>query len=360
MFDSLFIINNVTLVFRREIYREMKKVFVWFVGLLLLSTSCSEEAEKETKLTPKQNQTENTTKPIEVPNFNSDSAYQYIEDQVNFGPRVPNSLEHVACRDYLEHQLEAFGFEVFRQTFMAQAYDGTLLNSYNIIGSYNPEAKKRILLASHWDSRPFADQDEDEANWRTPVDGANDGASGVGILLELARTLNNTSEKPNVGVDIIFFDSEDYGAPQFYEGETKAEDWCLGSQYWAANKHTPNYTAFFGILLDMVGAPNATFYKEGQSMHYAPSVVQKVWQTAQGAGFGDYFVNAYSSPIIDDHVFVNYIANIPMIDIIHYNHQNPGQYFGEYWHTHDDNMNAIDKNTLKAVGQTLLYVLYGE
>ena len=167
-------------------------------------------------------------------------------------------------------------------------------------------------------------------------------------------------DKPNVGVDIIFFDSEDYGAPEFYEGETKAEDWCLGSQYWATNKYPDNYVAYFGILLDMVGAPNATFYKEGQSMYYAPSIVQKVWQTAQDAGFNDYFVNAYSSPIIDDHVFVNYIANIPMIDIIHYNNQNPNQYFGEYWHTHKDNMDAIDKNTLHAVGQTLLHVLYSE
>jgi hypothetical protein len=297
-------------------------------------------------------------KVVTVPSFSEDSAFKFIENQVSFGPRVPNSPAHRKTANYLEEKLKEFGANVTVQAFEAKAYDGTMLNLRNIIGSYNPKASKRIMLAAHWDSRPFADQDS--VNRRKPIDGANDGGSGVGVLLELAKVIHDAKVKPDVGVDIFFFDGEDYGQPDFDKENGRVEDsWCLGSQYWAKNKHVPGYSAYYGILLDMVGGKNARFAMEGTSMHYAPSIVQKVWKAAHNAGFGEAFVYVEAPGIIDDHSYINDLANIPTIDIIEFNGTND-RYFGEYWHTHNDNMDVISRGTLKAVGQTLLEVLYRE
>ena len=184
----------------------MKFRLLYLLIVLFGAISCK-ESEGENKSSNKNKKPKEVRKV--VPEFNSDSAFQFVADQVEFGPRVPNTPEHVMCRDYLESTLERFGFHVIRQEFDATAYDGTILKSFNIIGTYRPTAAKRILLASHWDSRPYADRDSDSTRWREPVDGANDGASGVGVLLEIARTLNQAKDNPDVGVDIIFFDSED-------------------------------------------------------------------------------------------------------------------------------------------------------
>lgn len=194
---------------------------------------------------------------VNVPQFDADSAYLYVKNQVDFGPRVPNTKEHVACGNYLAGKLEAFGAKVTNQYADLIAYDGTLLKARNIIGSYKPESKKRIALFAHWDTRPWADNDADEKNHHTPILGANDGASGVGALLEIARLVNQ--QQPELGIDIIFLDAEDYGTPQFYEGKHKEEAWCLGSQYWSRNPHVQGYNARFGILLDMVGGENSVF-----------------------------------------------------------------------------------------------------
>ena len=294
---------------------------------------------------------------IVTPVFNADSAYEYVADQVAFGPRVPNTKPHVECGEFIARFFTKNGGWVLRQEFKARAFDGTELKLKNLIISYNHKATKRILLAAHWDTRPFADQDQ--TNPKKPIDGANDGASGVGILMELARVIHAAEKKPDVGIDIILFDGEDYGQPMFYPGEYQENSWCLGSQYWASHKHKANYSAYYGILLDMVGAKDATFAKEGVSMQSAPSVVQNVWSTAARLGYGKHFISVQSDPITDDHTYINKIALIPMIDIIEYE-MSDGNYFGSYWHTHDDNMNVIDKNTLKAVGQTLIEVLYRE
>jgi glutaminyl-peptide cyclotransferase len=299
-----------------------------------------------------------TEKQVNVPVFNADSAFDYVKRQVEFGPRVPNTAAHKKCGDFLESKLKATGAEVMIQSFTAKAYDGTTLELENIIASVNPAASKRILLAAHWDSRPFADQDEKDK--RKPIDGANDGGSGVGVLLEVVRTLQLASKKPDVGVDIILFDGEDYGQPDFDSDKGEAQNsWCLGSQYWSKNRHKENYSAYYGILLDMVGAKNAKFAKEGTSMHFAPSVVEKVWNIAHMKGFGNYFISQETGAITDDHAYVNELAKIPMIDIIEYN-VGGKNYFGDYWHTHDDNMEVIDRATLNAVGQTLLEVIYRE
>lgn len=291
---------------------------------------------------------------VHIPTFNADSAYQYIQEQVDFGPREPNSKAHDACGKYLIKSLEDFGAAVTVQMVDLIGFDGTILKASNIIGSYNTAKTTRILLLAHWDTRPWSDHDTNPANKNKPLDGANDGASGVGVLMEIARQLNQ--QLPEVGIDILFTDMEDYGEPQWYPAEHKAESWCLGAQYWARNPHVPGYRARYGILLDMVGAPNATFPKEAYSMNYASHVVEKVWNEAKSNGFGNYFINKQAGAITDDHVPINQILGIPTIDIIYFDDNG----FGAYWHTQDDTMEHIDKSTLHAVGQTLLGVIYKE
>ncbi len=298
---------------------------------------------------------------VTVPSFSADSAYMFIEKQLAFGPRVPNSDAHKLCGDYLINKLEEYGAQVIVQNFTESSFDNKTLQLRNIIASYKPQAKKRILLAAHWDTRPFADKDT--ANFHTPIDGANDGASGVAVLLEIARKLS-VQELPKVGIDIIFFDGEDYGeyeganAPSIVDGKMRIW-WCLGSQYWANNPHKERYSAYYGILLDMVGAKDAFFHQEGYSLQFAPDLVKKIWNIGAELGYGNHFVFDRGGYITDDHVYVNKYRRIPCVDIIQYNPLNNSS-FGDYWHTHNDNMSNVDKNTLKAVGQTLLEVLYRE
>lgn len=292
-----------------------------------------------------------------APTFNADSAYSFVAKQVAFGPRVPNTKAHEQTGDYLVATLKEYGFTVTEQKFVATTYDGKKLNARNIIGSYQPQAAKRIMLASHWDSRPFAD--EDSIRKTQPVPGANDGASGVGVLLEIARVLHEAQNQPNLGVDIVFFDAEDWGKSGLTTDGNYA-GFCLGSRYWAENRHIPNYTAYFGILLDMVGAQNATFPKEGYSTKNAGEVVRNVWNTASQLGYSTYFIDQQGPAITDDHVPVIEVAKFPMIDIIHTRVNDLSRTFFDDWHTTEDDMDNIDPKTLKAVGQTVLQVLYNE
>lgn len=312
------------------------------------------------KESPKDSTAVVETKPsVIAPAFNADSAYNYVAEQVAFGPRVPNTVAHKKTASWIINELKESGLDVTEQDFKATTYDNKTLDAKNIIASYNPMATKRILLAAHWDSRPFADKDDERKN--EAIDGANDGGSGVAVLLEIARTIANAETKPTVGIDFIFFDAEDWGTPEGYTGTTDLEygGYCLGSTYWSKNLHKPNYSAYFGILLDMVGAKEATFRQEGYSMQIAPSVVQNVWNTASQLGFSQFFVNEkMDGGITDDHVPVIQNAKIPMIDIIDLKRTENTFFAGH--HTHDDDMTVIDKNTLKAVGQTVLQVLYQE
>ncbi len=316
--------------------------------------SCSSKATHETVVDQATTVVSSVNSSEKVPTFDADSAYHFVDQQVNFGPRVPNSSAHKACGTFLAQELERLGAKVFQQNMTVTAYDKTPLEAMNIIGSYNLEKEKRILLFAHWDSRPYADHDANATLHKTPIDGADDGASGVGALLEIARQLSIKS--PEVGVDIIFFDAEDYGTPEFVDTYIP-DTWCLGSQFWAKNPHVPNYKADFGILLDMVGAKDATFYKEFTSMRYAARYVDLVWNTARNLGYGRYFVNADGNAITDDHQYVISGRGIPCIDIIH-TQPNGETGFGKHWHTSNDTMENIDRNTLKAVGQTVLEIIY--
>ncbi|MBK5280288.1 MAG: DUF4910 domain-containing protein [Bacteroidia bacterium] len=312
--------------------------------------SCGQESKKEEEV---------STRVVNVPLFNGDSAYFFVEKQVKFGPRVPNTTSHQAAGNYFVDQFNKYGAVVIEQKFEAVSFDGQRLSLRNIIASFNPAQQKRILLAAHWDTRPFADKDEVKPD--APFDGADDGASGVGVLLEVARQLSK--QAPTVGVDIILFDGEDWGEKNSMSNQINLPEglqswWCLGSQYWSKNKHKKNYSAYYGILLDMVGSKRAHFYREGLSLEFAPAIVAKVWNTAARIGYSDYFVKQNSGEITDDHQFVNHVAKIPMIDIVHY-HPVLG-YFGDYHHTQKDNLDLISKETLQAVGATITNVIYYE
>ncbi|MFT4071404.1 MAG: M28 family peptidase [Dysgonamonadaceae bacterium] len=330
--------------------KQFRIVPIGMLSIMLLACGCSKKATSASS-------NDNFKYEQVSPAFNADSAYQYVAAQVNFGTRVTNSKGHAACGDYLVAQLNRFGATVTEQKSTAKAFDGTTLNIRNIIGSFNPEQTNRIALFAHWDTRPFADHDPDAANQHQPILGANDGASGVGVLLEVARAIQKKT--PGIGVDIIFFDAEDYGEAAFAENVPKGDWWCLGSQYWSKHPHKEGYKARFGILLDMVGAPDATFYKEGFSMENAADVVEKVWSNARMLGYGKYFIDGKGGSITDDHVPVNQNAGIPTIDIIQFD-PNSESGFGWYWHTTKDNMDNISKETLKAVGQTIMEVIYKE
>ncbi|HAG17132.1 MAG TPA: glutamine cyclotransferase [Bacteroidales bacterium] len=295
---------------------------------------------------------------ISVPPFNADSAFSFVAAQTAFGPRVPNTAAHQKCALYLQNKLRGYADTVMVQEFQMRAFDGTILNGKNIIASFNPKNEKRIFLSAHWDSRPFADHDPDAANHKTPIDGANDGASGVGILIELARLLQ--IQKAEMGVDIILFDLEDYGTPEFAPRTANSENtWALGSQYWSLNPHYPNYNAQYGILLDMVGAKNAVFRMEYFSMLYAPQIVKDVWKTAATLGFSDYFLLENGSSVLDDHYFINRNSQIPTIDIIQHDSKMASGFY-EHWHTLNDNLQNIDKETLNAVGLVVTQVVYQE
>lgn len=293
------------------------------------------------------------------PTFSADSAYVYCQRQCDFGPRTMNSEAHEQCAEWIQQQFERFGCTVSLQKADLKGYDGTVLRSTNIIARAFPERKTRIMLCAHYDSRPWADNDPDENNHHTPVMGANDGASGVAVMMEVARLLQ-AADSAKIGVDFVCFDAEDYGTPQWYEGESQLEDpWALGAQHWARQfAANPQEGLRFGILLDMVGGEGTTFYQEGKSLELAKQYVDYVWAAASAAGYSSLFSTKAGGYVTDDHVPVNEIAGIPCIDIIPHYPDCQQSSFGPTWHTVSDTMEHISKTTLEAVGQTLIQVIY--
>ncbi len=290
--------------------------------------------------------------------FDADSAFAYVAAQTAFGPRVTNSDAHARCAAWLAGKLSQLGASnVSVDSCALTAYDGTRLNARNITAQINPAAGKRILLLSHWDSRPWADQAKDASKRRTPIDGANDGASGVGVILELVRVL--AADNPKVGVDVLLVDAEDYGRHADESARpTDEETWALGSKYWAQNPTLDLSKVRYGVLLDMVGGKDAVFPREYFSEYTAKHINDKVWKTAEKAGFAERFPDRIGAPVIDDHI--NLIkAGIPTIDIIENEHPATGS-FNPTWHTPDDNIDNIDRETLRVVGQTLLNLIYSE
>ncbi|MEI7726703.1 MAG: M28 family peptidase [Bacteroidota bacterium] len=331
----------------------MKHLTLFIIALALLAGSCNQPVKQEAS---KQDSVAARPK-VEVPVFNADSAYESCRIQLAFGPRVPNTSAHDKCAAYLIGKMKTYTEHVIVQKGQVYAYNKTPLKFQNIIASWHPETNNRILLCAHWDSRPYADHDPDPKNRKKPVDAANDGASGVGVLMEVARQLNLLN--PPIGVDIILFDVEDYGPPQDETVANSDQFWGQGAEYWANNPHKTDYYAKYGILLDMVGAKNATFLMEGYSMQYAADIVKSVWAAGNRIGYSSYFLFETGGTITDDHVPINKIRNIPTLDLIHLD-KNSDTGFYPYWHTTGDTFDKLDKNTLKVVGQTLLTVIFEE
>ena len=326
------------------------KIYTAFAGIIfMILVSCTNNK-------PASSDNAQAKPAIQAPQLNVDSTWAFMEKQMSFGPRVPNSDAHTQCAEYFVRKMKEYGLDVIIQKADLKAFDGTILHSKNIIAQFKPEMKNRIFICSHWDSRPFADHDPETADQKKPVPAANDGASGTAIMMEMARLIKQV--KPNIGIDFIFLDAEDYGEPQNMRGTAGEDNWALGSQYWAKHPHKADYYAKFGILLDMVGAKGATFPMEQESMNLASDIVKKVWDKGIQLGYSDYFINQPGGGVTDDHIYINKYLNIPTIDIIHMD-VNTGRFFPQ-WHTTHDDMSQIDKNTLKAVGQTLLEVLYSE
>ena len=325
----------------------MKFINIILLSLSLLVVACSAKTEEKPTVAPKKVAVES---PVE---FDADSAYNYVKAQVNFGPRVPGTQGHIRCAQYLVDELKRCGVDtVIEQKTTVTAFNGDKLPINNIMGQVNKDAMSRVLLLAHWDTRPWADAEEDKSKHNTPIPGANDGGSGVGVLLEIARCLQ--IKRPTIGVDILFVDAEDYGTSFGAENT-----WCLGAQYWVNNMpYKQGRVPQYGILLDMVGGIDAKFHREYLSQYLAPSVVDKVWGMASALEYGNVFANQIGGSIVDDHMYINQVG-IPCIDIIESQNPQTGS-FNPTWHTLDDNMSNIDRKSLKAVGQTVLNVIYNE
>ena len=323
----------------------IKKYLFAFLVIGLSLSGCKEEKKPDSPPAP----TQQPKKQVIVPAFNVDFAYQKIEEQLAFGPRVPGTPGHDKQRQWMVDFFKGLSLEVIEQQFKGASPDGKKYTGTNVIAAYKPAHKNRILLAAHWDTRYISDHDKTIKD--QPVMGADDGASGVGVLMAIAQILKDNPV--DIGVDFVLFDVEDQGATNQNE-DGLSSTWCQGSQYWAANLHKPNYKPEFGILLDMVGAKDAYFAQDEVSMGYAGKYMTKVWNLAINMGYSNYFQAVRSPVIIDDHLFVNRIAKIPMIDIINKKEGN----FGAHWHTQHDDISIIDKSTLRAVGQTVVAVIY--
>ena len=322
----------------------------WIIFLLVfvLFSSCSAPKNKKNdRVVPDNN--------VVMPSFSADSAYSFVKTQCDFGSRVPGSEAHHQCKEFFIRKFKQFNADtIIVQDGEQKLYNSKKMPLYNIIASYNIKQSNRVLICAHWDSRPFSDQDADKSNYYKAIVGANDGASGVGVILELARLLSENN--PTIGVDFILFDLEDWGAPEEEQSENGEGGWTLGSAYWSENLLLPAAKPKYGILLDMVGAPNATFYREYFSERYAGWVVSKIWNTAAKCGYSNVFVDKPGGAVTDDHINVSN-AGIPCADIIHFEPSSEHG-FGYYWHTQADNMQNISSNTLKIVGDVLVHIIY--
>jgi len=337
-----------------QILKQYTLVFGFCLLFCTLTTGCKHDNKGNVDTTKGIDYTQ-----VAVPDFSADSAYSFVATQLSFGNRIPGSKAWKQCGDWITAQMGRWCDTVVEQEFRATLWDNSTVPGRNIIASINPAASKRVLLAAHWDSRMWADHDPDDANLHNPVPGANDGASGAAVLMEMARTMSQLP--PSVGVDFIFFDVEDQGQPEWaetYDDNT----WCKGSQHWAQNRHLPYYTAIYGILFDMVGtAANSDmaprFTKEEVSRHYAPGLTDKLWNAAAALGHAGIFVSTATDPILDDHLYVNQITGIPMVDIVQ---NSPSTSFFRHWHTTTDDLQSISGETMRIVATVAMKTIYGD
>jgi glutaminyl-peptide cyclotransferase len=318
----------------------------FFVALVLWSAGCARNSQPSPPVPPNQGSPSTPMSRTQIPTASGKRAFSFLTAQTDFGPRNPNSPGHAACLTYLMSMMSGLADRVSRQDFTHEGYDGEILELSNVVASFRPEATARILLCAHWDTRPRADQDPDTSKRHLLILGANDGASGVAVLLELASLFKQTP--PPIGVDLVLFDGEDYGK------ESDHQLYFLGARYYAAHKQdrTPPR---FGILLDMVGDTYLDLPVESFSRRYAPDVVDLVWKTAARLGYGQ-FSPAEGTEVLDDHIPLNE-AGIRTIDIIDFNYPD---LTNRFWHTHQDIPANCSSESLEAVANVLSSVVYSQ
>lgn len=313
-------------------------------AFILSITSCKTNSNKPKSKNLVYNLIENQN----IPLFDSTIAFSYIKSQIQFGPRNPNSFGHRQTRDFLYSELKNLADTIFLQNFRYTGYNEYLELS-NIIASFNPQKEERILICAHWDTRPRAEKDPNLSNKNLPILGANDGASGVAIILTLAKIINK--HPVDFGIDFVLFDGEDYGK----EGDLV--NYSIGAKYFIQNK--PEYIQpVFAILLDMVGDKEAKFLKEPNSMNFAPEIVDLIWNLAEKLNLQS-FSNETTNAIYDDHVPLGEmgikIIDIIDADLIGADTMNPRR---NYWHTQNDTIENIGLNTLGEVGRLLTHLIY--
>jgi glutaminyl-peptide cyclotransferase len=276
---------------------------------------------------------------VETPPFDANAAYELIKVQVAFGPRVPGLPGHEKQLAWMVTYLRSRADTVIVQSFDHTTKEGKKLRLSNVFARFNPKAKDRILLIAHWDTRPTADQEPDSAQQKKPILGANDGGSGVAVLMQLANTLK--TKAPPIGVDILLDDGEDF-----------TNDMYLGAEYFAANM-PPGYAPLYGILIDMVGDETPHYPFETYSQQNAPEIVERVWHTAESLGYGQYFPRTDGGAITDDHLPLQK-AGIHTVDIIDFDY-GPNN---SYWHTLKDTVEHTSPTGLGLIGNVLAQLIY--
>jgi glutaminyl-peptide cyclotransferase len=312
-----------------------------FVPLLCCLFACSSDQSRDVQRPTKSSA---ALRRVPTPDFSGKEAFAYLTAQTDFGPRNPGSLGHKECLEYLVGEMERFADAVNRQEFTHTGSRGEEIRLTNIIASFNLAATNRVMFAAHWDTRPWADQDKDPKKHDKPILGANDGASGVAVLLQLAKLMKQSP--PPVGVDILLFDGEDLGQ------RNDLTNFALGSKYFAAHK-PPTFNPQYGILLDMIGDAQLEIKKEPNSLRFAPEVVQYVWDTAEKYGLKE-FVNTISGDTYDDHIPLNE-AGIKTIDLIDFNYPDESN---RYWHTSEDTPDKCSPASLQTIGTLLTHLIY--
>lgn len=282
---------------------------------------------------------------VNAPVFNHDSAFALLKKQVSFGPRVPGTAGHAAQLAWMQQYLGTRADTVITQRIAHTGDRGQQIPMANVLARFNPNATQRVLFIAHWDTRPTADKDPVESNRTKPIAGANDGASGVAVLMMLADMFK--TQAPPIGVDLLFTDGEDWEQGDMY----------IGAKYFAANL-MPGYKPMYGVLIDMIGDQNPVFPIEVNSQTYAPEVVDRVWRAAEQLGLSSIFPRKMGMSVGDDHDALN-AGGIRTIDIIdgEYGAPLPGT-FGQYWHTMNDTVEHTSSKGLDAVGRVLAYLVY--
>ena len=283
--------------------------------------------------------------------FNADSAMSYIRQQLAFGPRVPGTEPARKTGDWIVAHLHATADTVLEQRWTHTLANGKPLPMRNIFARFKPNAKERILYVTHWDTRPVADMETDPVKAGMPIPGANDGASGVALLLAVSDALKKAP--PGVGVDLLFVDGEDWGT------FTPDVDVLIGSTYFAEHLPSAGYRPLFGVLWDMIGDADLNIYQEVNSAQAAPEVVQKVWGLAKDMGYEKYFIPEAKEPITDDHVPL-IKAGLRVIDVIDidYGPRNAsGLVTTSYHHTLDDTIDKVSVKSMKIVGDVAVALL---